>query len=159
MITIDLKAIYRQRLKSFSYWALGVLSFLFIPVAAVAQNTALEKKIFSSMDAAVKKWNTGDLDGYMALYDRSATMMMATGRVGIDSIRALYVKYYFENGKPRQQLSYDSYELTPLGNEFALLTGRFILNASEHLKQRTGTFSLVFIRRKDGWKILHDHSG
>jgi|GEM_PF-709627 len=159
MMAIDRKPLYRPGLKNSPYWALRLLFFLFIPAVAVAQNSALEKKIFSSMDAAAKKWNAGDLDGYMALYDRSATMMMPTGRVGLDSIRGLYVKYYFENGKPRQQLSYDSYELTSLGKDFALLTGRFILKASEHLKQRSGTFSLVLVRRKEGWKILHDHSG
>ena len=148
-----------RALKISFHQSLTWLVFLFIPVVSFAQKTPAEKSIFSSMDGAAKKWNTGDLNGYMALYDRSATMMMPGGRVGLDSIRGLYVRYYFENGKPRQQLSYDSYQLTMLGKDFALLTGRFILTATEHLEQRSGTFSLVFVRRKEGWKILHDHSG
>lgn len=139
--------------------ALLVLCLFPIPFAAFAQKNSAEKEIFSSMDAAARKWNTGDLDSYMALYDPAATMMMPSGRVGIDSIRRLYINYYFQNGKPRQQLSYDSYELTPLGKGYALLTGRFILQATGTLKQRTGSFSLIFVRRKTGWKILHDHSG
>ncbi|MGN6401938.1 MAG: hypothetical protein ACTHMD_15880 [Flavisolibacter sp.] len=27
------------------------------------------------------------------------------------------------------------------------------------MKERTGTFSLVFVRTANGWRILHDHSG
>jgi hypothetical protein len=50
------------------------------------------------------------------------------GRAGLDSIRGMYVKYYFPGGHPKQELSYDTYQLT-------------------------------MVRRKDGWKILHDHSG
>jgi ketosteroid isomerase-like protein len=128
------------------------------PQAQVRQSSA-EKEIFGAMDAATMQWNKGDLDAFMALYDTSATMMLASGRVGLDSIRGMYVKYYFPGGHPKQQLSYDTYQLTMLGKNYALLTGRFILKANEKYPERKGTFSLTMVRRKDGWKILHDHSG
>ncbi|HEV2479866.1 MAG TPA: nuclear transport factor 2 family protein [Puia sp.] len=128
-------------------------------VQAQAPRSAAEKEIFAAMDTAAAQWNRGDLDGYMSLYDASATMMLSSGRVGLDSIRGMYVKYYFAGGHPRQQLSYDTYELTMLGKNYALLTGRFILKADERHPGRKGTFSLTMVRRKDGWKILHDHSG
>lgn len=124
-----------------------------------AQTKTAEKQIIESMNQAAEQWNKGDLDGYMSLYDTAATMMMPSGRQKINGVRQLYEKYYFEDGKPKQQLSYDTYEFTPLGKDYALLTGRFVLKASEKLKERTGTFSLVFIRRGNTWKILHDHSG
>jgi ketosteroid isomerase-like protein len=123
-----------------------------------SQRTAA-KEIFAAMDAATVQWNKGDLDAYMALYDTSATMMLSSGRVGLDSIRGMYVKYYFPGGHPKQQLTYDTYQLTMLGKDYALLTGRFILLANDKYPERKGTFSLTMIRRKDGWKILHDHSG
>jgi len=85
--------------------------------------------------------------------------MMPKGRAGLKDVRGLYEKYYFENGKPKQLLAYDTYEFTPLGKGYALLTGRFILKANEKMKERTGTFSLVFVHTSNGWKILHDHSG
>ena len=111
------------------------------------------------MDAATVQWNKGDLDTYMSLYDPSATMMLSCGRVGLDSIRGMYVKYYFPGGHPKQELAYDTYQLTMLGKDYALLTGRFILKANDKYPERKGTFSLTMVRRKDGWKILHDHSG
>jgi ketosteroid isomerase-like protein len=111
------------------------------------------------MNEAAEQRNKGDLDGYMALYDTSATMMLPKGRTKINGMRELYEKYYFENGKPKQLLGYDTYEFTPLGKDYALLTGRFLLKANEKMKERTGTFSLVFVHTANGWKILHDHSG
>lgn len=126
---------------------------------ASAQAGADERAIIKEMNAAAAKWNQGDLDGYMSLYDPSATMMMPQGREGIKGMRSLYEKYYFENGKPKQQLAYDTYQFTPLGKNYGLLTGRFILQANEKMKERTGTFSLVMVRQGKEWKILHDHSG
>ncbi len=126
---------------------------------AQAPQSAAEKEIFAAMNEATVQWNKGDLDAYMSLYDGSATMMLASGRVGLDSIRGMYVKYYFPGGHPKQEFAYDTYQLTMLGKDYALLTGRFILKANDKLTERKGTFSLTMVRRKDGWKILHDHSG
>lgn len=124
-----------------------------------AQTGSAEKQVILAMNKAAESWNKGDLDSYMALYDTAATMMMPKGRTGLNAMRELYENYYFENGRPKQWLAYDTYQFTPLGKDYALLTGRFILKANEKMKERTGTFSLVFVRGKDGWKILHDHSG
>lgn len=123
-----------------------------------AQADAAEKEIVASMNDATTKWNQGDLDGYMALYDPTATMMTSGGRVGIDSIRRIYVVHYFQDGHPRQQLAYDTYQITMLGKDYALLTGRFILKANDKLPERHGSFSLTMVHRKNGWRILHDHS-
>lgn len=116
-----------------------------------AQTDAAEREIILSMNDATLKWNNGDLDGYMALYDPNATMMTPGGRVGIDSIRRIYVVHYFQAGRPKQQLAYDSYQFTMLGKDYALLTGRFILKANDKLPERHGSFSLTMVRRKDGW--------
>ncbi len=71
----------------------------------------------------------------------------------------MYVKYYFTGGHAKQELAYDTYQLTMLGKDYALLTGRFILKANDKYPERKGIFSLTMVHGKDGWKILHDHSG
>ena len=136
-----------------------VFILMSITFTAKAQEIEAKKEIIASMDASAMKWNNGDLDGYMSLYDSTATMMMNSGRVGVDSMRKMYLHYYFNNGTPKQPLLYDSYEFTMLGTNYALLTGRFILKATAGKPERTGTFSLIFVHRKAGWKLLHDHSG
>lgn len=140
----------------------GILLLIVVSIVAVtvkAQTGNAEEQIIRAMNSAAEDWNKGDLDGYMALYDTAATMMMPGGRAGLKAMRELYEKYYFEDGRPKQPLAYDTYQFTPLGKDYALLTGRFVLKASEKVKERTGTFSLVFVRGPEGWKILHDHSG
>jgi ketosteroid isomerase-like protein len=138
---------------------LTALLLVFAAAATARTQPSAEKEIFAAMEAATVQWNKGDLDAYMSLYDGSATMMLASGRVGVDSIRGMYVKYYFPGGHPKQELAYDTYQLTMLGKDYALLTGRFILKANDKYPERKGTFSLTMVHRKDGWKILHDHSG
>lgn len=133
-------------------------SLLFVAVLAKAQTKAADE-IIRLMDKATTDWNKGDLPAYMALYDASATMMMPTGRAGLADIENLYVKYYFVDKMPKQELSYNNYQVTMLGNDYALLTGVFVLKANDKLKERKGSFSLIFVHRPEGWKILHDHSG
>lgn len=145
-------------MKGFRFLLSMVLSIV-VATSVKAQDSSAEGQIIRAMNRAAEDWNKGDLNGYMALYDTAATMMMPGGRAGLKEVRELYEKYYFENGRPKQLLAYDTYQFTPLGRDYALFTGRFILKANEKMKERTGTFSLVFVRGPQGWKILHDHSG
>jgi hypothetical protein len=139
--------------------SLLLVCFLQIAVAVKAQKSPAEKEIITAMDKAALEWNKGNLDAYMSLYDNSATMMLKTGRVGLDTMRALYVKYYFVNNMPKQELSYDNYQFTRLGEDYALLTGTFKLRATDKIAERNGSFSLVFVHKGNQWKLLHDHSG
>jgi uncharacterized protein (TIGR02246 family) len=116
-------------------------------------------QLIKLMDASAAAWNRADLNAYMALYAPKATMMLPTGRADLKSIREMYEKYYFVDGKAKQPLSYTNYEITMLGEDHAFLTGVFILKATDQLKERKGTFTLVFTKEKGEWKILHDHSG
>jgi ketosteroid isomerase-like protein len=53
-------------------------------------------------------------------------------------------------------LDFSGPEVRPLGNNAALVLGRW------HLKRDSdelgGVFTLVFQRFPDGWKIIHDHA-
>jgi ketosteroid isomerase-like protein len=85
-------------------------------------------------------------------------MMMPTGPVGLNAIRDLYQKHYFNGKMPKQNLYYSEMKVTMLGSNYALLTGKFTLTGS-NLPERSGRYSLVMVYTNDGWKILHDHSG
>ncbi len=117
------------------------------------------KELIKLMDAAAVSWSNNDLNAYMALYSPKATMMGTAGRVDLVGIRGLYEKYFFEGGKAKQSLSYGNYEITMLGKDNALLTGVFTLKATDKIKEQKGIFTVIFTKEKDGWKILHDHSG
>jgi ketosteroid isomerase-like protein len=117
-----------------------------------------ETAIISAMKNSENDWNKGDLDSFMKMYTSSSTMMMPAGPVGLNAIRDLYEKKYFNGKMPKQNLHYDDLKVTLLGTNYALLTGKFILSGN-NLPERSGRYSLVMIHTEDGWKILHDHSG
>ena len=142
----------------------GILLMLLAPLffQANAQtksnNNTASAAIIAAMNNSAKDWNKGDLDNFMKMYTDSSTMMYPTGPVGLSSIRQLYETKYFNGKMPKQQLSYSNMQVTLLGDRYALLTGKFTLSGNG-LPERSGVYSLVMVLGKDGWKILHDHSG
>jgi len=138
------------------------LPFLVLAVftmQASAQNIqSKEAAIIAAMKNSANDWNKGDLDSFMNMYTESSTMMMPTGPVGVSAIRELYEKKYFNGKMPKQNLFYGEMKVTLLGENYALLTGKFTLSGN-NLPERSGRYSLVMVYTKYGWKILHDHSG
>lgn len=138
---------------------LAFFSFAFL--SANAQSASGDdprtKAITIAMDNSATEWNQGHLDAFMDMYDPSATMMMPTGPVGLESIRGLYEKSYFKGSMPKQNLRYTDMQVRFLGKRYALLTGGFTLYGNG-LPERSGRYSLVMAHTKHGWKILHDHS-
>lgn len=114
--------------------------------------------IIAAMKNSENDWNTGNLDSFMKMYTDSSTMMYPTGPVGLSTIRNLYQTKYFNGRMPKQNLHYSDMKVTMLGEKYALLTGKFTLSGN-NLPERSGVYSLVMVYTKDGWKILHDHSG
>jgi len=139
--------------------ALFILLFALLNTNVGAQSStgSKEKAIITAMKNSENDWNNGDLDNFMKMYTTTSTMMMPTGPVGLGSIRDLYQNHYFNGKMPKQHLQYDELEVTLLGENYALLTGKFTLSGNS-LPERSGRYSLVMINTKDGWKILHDHS-
>jgi len=113
--------------------------------------------IIELMNQSARDWNAGNLDAFMALYDTASTFMLPGGPVGITGMKENYQKSFFNGNMPKQNLRFEEMVLRPLGNDYALLTGKFVLYGND-LQDRMGRYSLVFVKRKNGWKILHDHS-
>lgn len=109
------------------------------------------------LEASTVDWNKGNLDGFIAPYDSSSTFMTKSGPVGREELRERYRKGYFTGGHPDQTLRFEQINVRPLGEDHAVMTGRFILTGGGKPEQ-SGWFSLVWVRTGNGWKILHDHS-
>jgi uncharacterized protein (TIGR02246 family) len=113
----------------------------------------------AQFDRAAADWNGGDLDGFMADYARdSLTGFVSAGRVerGYDWIRAHYAPR-FAKGARRDSLWFENLQVRPLGQDFALVTARYVL-ATDGATVSSGPFTLVMQRQTDGWKIVHDHT-
>jgi ketosteroid isomerase-like protein len=135
-----------------------LLLILLLPTLLVArcqQNTYAS--LISVMQKSADDWNKGDLAGFMVSYDDSATMMSKHGLIGKDSMMIHYRQTYFKAGAARQKLTFDQLKVQPLAGDYVLLFGRFTLSGNK-LPTLSGWFSLVCVHRKNGWKILHDHT-
>ncbi|HEX9109155.1 MAG TPA: nuclear transport factor 2 family protein [Longimicrobiales bacterium] len=115
------------------------------------------------LQASAEDWNRGNLDGFLSTYLDSpeTTFMTGPGLIhGLDPIRQRYREHYFTAGAlPPQLLRFDSLVVRPLGGDYALATGRYILtDRKTGAPAGNGNFSLVLRRTTAGWKIIHDHS-
>jgi ketosteroid isomerase-like protein len=110
------------------------------------------------LDAQSEAWNRGDLVGYMDGYDRSADTEFVGGDTitrGWQTVLERYQKKYDSRAK-MGTLTYSDIEINVLSKDAALVLGRWSLQRASD--QPHGTFSLVFRRKKAGWRIVHDHS-
>ena len=107
--------------------------------------------------ASTSGWNEGDLADFLATYDSAATFMTSKGVIGLAQLKVHYQQKYFDDNQPRQKLTFEELVVKPLGSEYALVTGKYVLSGDKQPEQ-SGRFSLIFRGTKNGWKIVHDHS-
>ena len=131
------------------------------PLARAADD--LSATIGRVMDTSAKAWSAGDLDGFMDSYEDSPDTVFvgSAGPVlGKPAIRAVYAPR-FEKAKPGElgALTFDTLQLRPLGEQYALLVGRFHLRPKDAAQpEATGIFTLTFHRRNGRWRIVSDHT-
>jgi ketosteroid isomerase-like protein len=117
-----------------------------------------EKAIRATLSATAEGWNKGDLTQYLSAYVREATEMLANGPAGgVEAIEKTMKEGFWKSGRPLQVLRYESIVVRPLGRKNALVTGQYVLSGAGK-PDRTGWFTTVWTKTKDGWKMIHDHS-
>jgi beta-aspartyl-peptidase (threonine type) len=118
--------------------------------AAVAIRTVLRLQ--------AEAWNSGDLERFMEHYWKSDELTFSSGgqttrgwQSTLDRCRERYPTI-----EQMGRLNFDQLEVHPLGDDSALVLGRWHLVRGDDLVG--GNFSLV-VRKIDGrWVIVHDHT-
>lgn len=129
------------------------------PSSSPVPDPGLERSLLAAMTESAAAWNRADLDGHVALYTDSATMMtQARGPVpGREVIKGMLARGFWQEGKPAQHLSFSDLAVTPLGRGHAMLTGRFLLSGGGK-PDAAGRFTTIWKHTAAGWRIIHDHS-
>lgn len=115
--------------------------------------------ITAALVAQVDAWNRGDLARYMDAYARLPGLVFTSGgkvRRGWQDTFDHYRARYATDPAAMGRLSFTLDEIDPVGADGAVVLGRWELVGSEHPGR--GVFSLVFERRPEGWRIIHDHT-
>ncbi|MFO0635748.1 MAG: SgcJ/EcaC family oxidoreductase [Nannocystaceae bacterium] len=106
-------------------------------------------------------WNAGDLDGFMAAYERGDALIFTSGgeiRRGWQTTHDRYVARYGGAGGAHQMgsLTFEVLDVRALGSDGAMVLGQWTL--TETPKAGSGIFSLALVRTTAGWRIVHDHT-
>jgi uncharacterized protein (TIGR02246 family) len=121
------------------------------------QNSA-ESQIKAVLDVTAVGWNEGNLQKYLSAYVPEATEMRSTGPAGgVEEIEKTMRGGFWKTGRPLQNLRYENIAVRMIGKNGALVTGKFVLSGGER-PDRTGWFTTVWTKTKNGWRMIHDHS-
>ena len=144
----------------------ALLIVAIIPLSLTAQNSARPNKQLDRIVAAVRAvleaqreaWNRGDVEGYMDGYERSENTVFVSGdnvSRGWQTVLDRYKKNYDSRDK-MGTLTFSDLEITPMGNDTAVVLGRWHLQRAND--EPHGRFTLILRRTKQGWRIVHDHT-
>jgi ketosteroid isomerase-like protein len=126
--------------------------------AAKKQDEASAAGVRAVIEAQREAWNRGDIEGYMAGYDRSPDTVFVSGdnvTHGWQTVLDHYKKSY-DSREKMGVLTFSDLEITPLGKDAAAVLGRWHLQRAKD--EPHGRFTLIFRKTKQGWKIVHDHT-
>lgn len=111
------------------------------------------------LEQSARAWNAGDLEGFLITYaqDSGTTFLTVRGLThGYAAIRDRYAAR-FEPGAQRDSLHFTEIELRLLGPDHVLNTARYVLMRGDSVTAE-GPFTVVWERRPEGWRMIHDHS-
>lgn len=122
------------------------------------KSKSAEGEIRALLESTAVGWNEGNLEKYLAVYTPEATEMLANGPAGgVEAIEKTMKEGFWKSGRPLQTLHYESVVVRMLGKDNALVTGKFVL-AGANRPDRSGWFTSVWQKTKNGWRMIHDHS-
>lgn len=136
-----------------------MLTLLAAAAIVAAPASTPQADIGAVMADSAAGWNTGDLARFMACYAPDA-VYVAGGKLvsGKDAIAAVYTKSFAAGGNTRGKLTFQPMAWRTISNVHQLLVARWTLTPGGGGKVETGLTTLLFERRKDGWRIISDHS-
>ena len=139
-----------------------MIAMMTIAAAAVvvAQPVAeARSQITAAMTDSAAGWNGGDLDRFVAVY---ADDTMFAGSKGLlrskVEIAAHYAPSFAGGGNTRGTLAFQRLAWRTISNVHQLLVARWTLTPRSAAATETGLTTLLFERRKEGWRIVSDHS-
>jgi ketosteroid isomerase-like protein len=118
-----------------------------------AQAMAAVRAVIEAQQAA---WNRGDIEGFMAGYERAETTTFVSGDTvtqGWQTVLERYKKSY-DSREKMGTLAFSELDLKPLSPFYVLADGRWQLTRANDAPH--GRFTLLFRRTSNGWRIVHD---
>jgi ketosteroid isomerase-like protein len=151
-------------------WRKSLLATLLLlaifPVSFAGRNSARTNKqdekivagVRAILEAQTAAWNRGDIEGYMAGYWRSEHTIFISGDNLTRGWQTVFEHYKqsYDSREKMGTLTFSELEINPIGDGAAVAMGRWHLQRAKD--EPHGRFTLIFIKTKQGWRIVHDHT-
>lgn len=140
-------------MKKYYIWLIAVL---FIVGCTAPDNP--EEEIKSALMAQQKAWNEGDIEEFMSYYVESDELTFASSggiKRGHSTVLRSYLTQY-DTPEKMGRLNFEILEFKPLSDRTALVIGSWELNRKQD--NPSGYFSLIWEKKDEGWRIIHDHT-
>jgi uncharacterized protein (TIGR02246 family) len=130
-----------------------------ISAKAYAADPSNEAVVSGVLEASARAWSKGDLDRFMQCYEDSSVPTYVKGGDVVHGFQAIHDMYAarFGGGGSMGRLSMTVLDFKPLGDDYALVTGRYKLVRAP-AADAGGVFTLVFHKSAAGWRIISDHT-
>lgn len=143
--------------------ALSAILFLALEssnMAMATEQSKSSKQIEAVLSAQCDAWNKGSLDEFMKGYLQSDNTSYTSGGTevwGYEALQERYQKKYGNSPETMGKVKFSDLKIIDLGSKNALVIGHWHLDKPDSTNL-DGTFSLVLVLTKNGWKIMHDHT-
>lgn len=134
------------------------ISLVLLVASSIAFAQSDEEAIRKVLVDQVEAWNKGDIDSYMKGYwDSEETVFLSGGNItrGYQEVLARYKKTYATR-EMIGMLEFEDLKVRMLGSNDALVSG--IWRLTRKSDRPWGRFTLIVERKKEGWRITHDHT-
>lgn len=115
------------------------------------------RKVLSDQSNA---WNSGDIPGFMAGYQKSPKLRFASGgsiTFGWQPTLERYQKRYTDRDI-MGHLEFRDLKILILSETYAEVFGSWHLSRKDKIGDASGLFTLLMQHTPDGWKVIHDHT-
>jgi uncharacterized protein (TIGR02246 family) len=137
-----------------------IAAALLLPALVAAAPAASPRAaIEAGLADSVAGWNAGNLDRYMAVYASDATFVAPDGLIqGKAAIAQRFRGSFTGSGNSRGRLEVRVLAIRKISEVHQLVFAQFALTPGPGAKIQQGWTTLLFERRKEGWRVISDHS-
>ena len=138
-----------------------IFTLLIIPLLSYSQPgpdiPKVKNEIQTILDRQKTAWNRGNIEGFMEDYWKSKNFTFQSGNNRLHGWNALLSRYEKSySGEKMGKLDFTDIEIKVLSNDIAYVLGRWKLAFIDSSNE--GLFTIIFNRKPEGWKIIHDHT-
>lgn len=117
-----------------------------------------EAAIRAVLDQQQQAWNRGDIEAFMKGYLHTDSLRFASGGTEQRGWQATLERYHrtYPDRAAMGTLTFDLRDVRLLAPRWGVVFGAYQLERAED--RPSGLFTLLFEKRPEGWRIVHDHT-